>query len=93
MDTFRLRRWEHEKTMQKGSSEISVVAQTLWTIHEAASFLRISTGTLYHWVSEGKIPCLHFGARCLRFDPHQIKKWAEDFSSESATYNRTPQHQ
>lgn len=49
---------------------------TLWTVDEAAAFLHISSGTLYHWVSQRRIPSIHFGSRCLRFDPQQVKQWA-----------------
>ncbi len=51
----------------------------LWKIEEAAAFLNINSGTLYHWVSEMRVPCLRFGSRCLRFDPQQLKQWAAAF--------------
>jgi len=63
---------------------------TLWTVLEAAFFLRISPGTLFHWVSQKKIPCIRFGARCLRFDPEQTKQWAaQHVQNESAQDRRT----
>jgi excisionase family DNA binding protein len=69
-----------EKQMQEAANQVPVRGgATLWTIYEAASFLRISTGTLYHWVSQKRIPCMHFGSRCLRFDPQQVRQWAAAF--------------
>jgi excisionase family DNA binding protein len=67
-------------------------AVMLWNVDEAAEYLNISIGTLYHWVSQKRIPCMHFGSRCLRFDPQQVKQWAADFCAESVIYNRTPKH-
>lgn len=48
----------------------------LWKITEAAAFLNISSGTLYHWVSQKRVPCVRFGSRCLRFNPEHTKQWA-----------------
>jgi len=61
-------------------------AGKLWKVDEAAAFLNISSGTLYHWVSERKIPCMHFGVRCLRFDPQELKQWAATFGQLDRTH-------
>jgi excisionase family DNA binding protein len=53
-----------------------VIEQQLWDVAQAATFLNISPGTLYHWVSQKRVPCLRFGARCLRFDADHLKNWA-----------------
>jgi excisionase family DNA binding protein len=50
--------------------------EKFWKITEAAAFLNISPGTLYHWVSQKRLPCTRFGSRCLRFNPEQLKQWA-----------------
>ncbi|MGA8215797.1 MAG: helix-turn-helix domain-containing protein [Candidatus Sulfotelmatobacter sp.] len=65
--------------MLKKAKEIPAGATTLWKVDEAASFLNISSGTLFHWVSQNRVPCLKFGKRCLRFDPQQMKQWAASF--------------
>jgi len=52
---------------------------TLWKVDQAAAFLNISCGTLFHWVSRKKIPCIRLGSRCLRFDPEEVRKWAAAF--------------
>jgi excisionase family DNA binding protein len=65
---------EEKKSAQRGTQPVM-----LWKVDEAAAFLNISSGTLYHWVSQKRIPCLHFGSRCLRFDPQQVKQWAASF--------------
>jgi excisionase family DNA binding protein len=56
--------------------ENSAETRVLWRINEAAAFLNISTGTLYHWVSEKRVPCVRFSQRCLRFNADQLKAWA-----------------
>jgi excisionase family DNA binding protein len=66
--------------MQENNSvRESTPLMKLWTVDEAAAFLNISSGTLYHWVSEMRVPCMHLGKRCLRFDPQQMKQWAASF--------------
>ncbi len=45
-------------------------------IHELSKELKISTGGIYHWVSQRKIPYLKIG-RNIRFDPEAIKQWLE----------------
>ena len=44
-------------------------------IRELSALLGISVGTLYHWVSQGRIPCVRFSQRCLRFSLPEIKRW------------------
>jgi excisionase family DNA binding protein len=44
-------------------------------IHELSALIGISVGTLYHWVSEGRVPCVRFSQRCLRFSVPEIERW------------------
>lgn len=46
-------------------------------IHELSALTGISVGTLYHWASpsEGRLPCVRLGARCLRFSLPAIRDW------------------
>jgi len=50
----------------------------LLTVKEAAERLRIAAGSLYHWVSEGRVPCVRFSARCLRFRESDLSKLIEE---------------
>jgi excisionase family DNA binding protein len=45
------------------------------TVTEAAEFLGVVPGTVYHFVSERRIPCVHLSARCLRFRRSDIDAW------------------
>ena len=51
-------------------------------IKEAAHFLGVTTGTLYHWKyqSVGKadpLPFVKFSPRCLRFPSKDLAEWAK----------------
>jgi excisionase family DNA binding protein len=65
---------------EKKSAPRSTQSAMLWRVDEAAAYLHISVGTAYHWASQKRIPCLHLGARCLRFDPQEVKLWAAAFA-------------
>jgi excisionase family DNA binding protein len=47
----------------------------LLNIEEVAELTGFSVGTLYHWVSEGRIPVLRFSPRCIRFRRSDIDAW------------------
>ena len=40
----------------------------LWTVREAAAFLRLGRNTVYEWAASGKLPSLRLGSR-IRFQP------------------------
>ena len=44
-------------------------------IRELSALTGISVGTLYHWSSQGRIPCVRLSVRCLRFSLSEIRKW------------------
>lgn len=76
---------DNQTTMRNRTNE----TVSLWKVTEAAAFLNISPGTLFHWVSQKKLPCIRFGSRCLRFDPEQTKQWAKKHGHpESCTGKR-----
>jgi excisionase family DNA binding protein len=49
----------------------------LLTIEEVAELTGFSVGTLYHWVSQGRIPVVRLSARCIRFRRSDIDEWLE----------------
>jgi excisionase family DNA binding protein len=54
--------------------------KALLTIREVAEHTGFSTGTLYHWVSQGRMPVVRFSARCIRFRRSEIDAWLEQLS-------------
>ena len=50
-------------------------AKLLLTINEVAEMTGLSVGTLYHWVSEKRIPIVRFSSRCVRFRRADIEQW------------------
>lgn len=52
----------------------------LLTITEVAELTRLSVGTLYHFVSQHRIPVVRLSRRCVRFRRSQIFHWWEDLS-------------
>jgi excisionase family DNA binding protein len=44
-------------------------------VHQAANFLSLVPGTVYHLVSQGRLPCVRLSARCLRFRKSELDKF------------------
>ena len=44
-------------------------------VREAAQFLGVAVGSLYHMVSQQRIPCIHLSKRCLRFRLSDLEAW------------------
>ena len=55
------------------SSEINA-NEALWTVREAAAFLRLGRNTVYEWAASGKLPSLRLGSR-IRFQPSALRRW------------------
>jgi excisionase family DNA binding protein len=55
----------------------------LLNVAEVSELTGITVGTLYHWVSQGRIPCVRLSSRCLRFRFKDIETWVERFTQPS----------
>ena len=55
--------------------EITPPPEPLWTVREAANFLRLGRNTVYEWAASGKLPSLRLGSR-IRFLPRVLRRWA-----------------
>jgi len=51
---------------------------SLLDVREAAALLGISPGSLYHWLSQGRIPFVRLGPRCVRFRQSDIEHWVAE---------------
>ena len=49
----------------------------LWTVAETARFLNLSTGTVYHLVSQGRVPVIRISSRCIRFSRKALIEWVQ----------------
>ena len=52
--------------------------EELLTIEDVARITRLARGSLYHFVSERRIPFIRVSARCIRFRREDIEKWIAD---------------
>lgn len=56
----------------------------LLKVEDVARLLQMSAGTIYHLVSQGRIPCVKLSARCLRFRSADLAAWIEDLAHEES---------
>lgn len=47
----------------------------LMDVKAVSELTGLSVGTVYHWVSQKRIPVVRFSARCVRFRRSDIKAW------------------
>jgi excisionase family DNA binding protein len=62
--------------------------ERLLTIRELAERLRISVGTAYHWLSEGRLPCVRISSRCVRFRESEIEHMLNKMTDEGSKEDR-----
>jgi excisionase family DNA binding protein len=59
--------------------------EKLLTIRELAERLNIAEGTAYHWLSAGRLKCVRFSRRCVRFRESDVQQLLDDLSNNKAT--------
>jgi excisionase family DNA binding protein len=70
------RRTKIEVNKDLGESvESTAEVDHLWTVVEAARFLNLSPGTIYHLLSQKRLPCIRISQRCVRFDKRSLAAW------------------
>jgi len=75
----------HEKDAQS-LQDSTLDDDVLWTVVEASHFLKMSSGSLYHLVSQHRIPAIHISCRCLRFSRRALKGWVESLTQEAEQF-------
>jgi excisionase family DNA binding protein len=69
--------------------ETSVVSSSflssdrLLTIDEVAELTGLAIGTLYHFVSEKRIPVVRLSKRCIRFRQSDLAHWIQTLTQET----------
>ena len=66
-------------------AEMKEVRQTpqedhLLTVVEAARFLNLAPGSLYHLISQRRIPVIRLSSRCVRFSRRALMEWVESLT-------------
>ena len=54
----------------------------LLTVVEAAEFLKLSPGSLYHLVSEKRVPVIRISSCCIRFSRRALLEWVESLTQK-----------
>jgi excisionase family DNA binding protein len=52
-----------------------MTTDSLLNVRQVAEFLGMATGTVYHLVSQRRIPVVRLSARCVRFRRTDIETW------------------
>jgi excisionase family DNA binding protein len=55
-------------------------ADRLLTIEQVAALTGLTVGTLYHYVSERRIPVVRLSRRCIRFRLSDLLDWFEQLT-------------
>jgi excisionase family DNA binding protein len=55
----------------------SLQSERLLTISEVAELTGLAIGTLYHFVSEKRIPVVRLSKRCIRFRQSDLSDWIQ----------------
>jgi excisionase family DNA binding protein len=58
----------------------------LWTISEAAHFLGLAPGSLYHLISQHRIPVVRISSRCVRFNRRALLEWIKHLTQEAEEF-------
>jgi excisionase family DNA binding protein len=55
----------------------------LLTINEVATMTGLAVGTLYHFVSQKRIPVVRLSKRCIRFRKSDLATWIEALTQKT----------
>ena len=59
----------------KGKEMTAGDEKLLLNVEEAAALIGVSTGTLYHWIGERRVPIVRLSRRCVRFRRSDLEAW------------------
>lgn len=60
-------------------------ADRLLTIDEVAELTGLAVGSLYHLVSQKRIPVIRISSRCIRFRISSLERWFAELTEEAET--------
>jgi excisionase family DNA binding protein len=71
------------------AEEKTVSRDRLMDVNEVAEFLGLAVGTVYHLVSQKRLPCVRLSARCLRFRQSDLDNLIANLAEVPEPPNRT----
>ena len=57
-------------------------SERLLSIKEVSELTGLAVGTLYHFVSQQRIPVVRLSKRCIRFRYSDLLNWIQTFTQE-----------
>jgi excisionase family DNA binding protein len=57
--------------------------EKLLTISEVAELTGLKVGSIYHFVSEGRIPVVRISRRCIRFRRAELESWFDELTHKA----------
>ena len=70
----------NDNPLRNASTDRNVVSDRLLTIDEVAAMTGLAVGTLYHFVSQERIPVVRLSKRCLRFRQFELSDWIQSLT-------------
>jgi excisionase family DNA binding protein len=65
--------------------EGDINVERLLNVREVADLLGIAPGSVYHWISQGRLPAVHFSKRCVRFRPGDVQALVDELAARTGT--------
>lgn len=62
----------------------------LWTVGQAAQFLKMSTSWVYQAAADGRLPAVVRIGRAVRFDASALRRWVDTQATTPATVVHFP---
>jgi excisionase family DNA binding protein len=54
--------------------------EKLLTVKDLAQLLDVAPGSIYHWISQHRLPVVRFSNRCVRFRESDVKKLLDELT-------------
>jgi excisionase family DNA binding protein len=73
-----------ESMVGSGNSPTGSGEDRLLTVPEAARFVNLSVGGLYHLIVQRRIPVVRISSRCVRFRRQALLAWIESLTQSDS---------
>lgn len=70
------------------STRGKMMEDRLMNVREVAEFLGLAPGTVYHLLSQRRLPCIRLSPRCVRFQKSAIRRFVESLAEETEVMSR-----